>query len=920
MNKTMQSPKINRNSNHKKIVKPNSKHTQHNNQHNQHSQHNNHNNNNHNNNHNNSRKTHKKHQSLPPQRSNPSQFQDDDDVDDEDEEDEVDEELEDSDDDSMSASPLSTGVVVEQKEDDNEMKYIDDEDLTTTKIQPKLSIQQDKKDRDNQVIDDIKDDDDDDDSSEDDYGIANVKPEPKSAAERTAMINNQRRKSSLLLRQNDIEMLQKYEANKQEQEEEENKEEKEKQETKIGNFLPVGATNMDPYLLFWNNSKKGESVVKVVQDIILMSISKEIHFTHFGFGEFAILASVSNESEMRRILKKILNKVSSNVSTQKLGPVTLCAGLSIYIKNTSISQWVNQCRQACRLAKTNGRGRIAKHISSDNRRRMAVELMLEIKKPRVDFSGARVLELIRGGADLNAQFKYDTALMVAIKKKNEIALRYIIQYDYNPNVQDKKGRTSLILALEKECDAIILDLLVSKRDLNPRIKDYNGNTALSIALRKGYRDIAKTLILLGSEPLLGEKTVLNQWFSASRMGKIETIETMLDNMSFPIDMIDNEDMTSLMLACSNGHNKLVQYLIKRGANVNIQGHRGYTALMFAIENGKILIFSELIQLQDILIGLQGDDGTTILMCAAKGQMPAVVNVALNKDTANVNINAQNFDGNTALMIACQYDSVAVATDLLRNHCDLDIKNKHNQNALILCAKYGSPQIAAMLCTLGSNIDERDDDGKTALIYAAQNGYTGIVVNLIKYGADIDIKDEQGLNALEYANKYGRFEIVKMIKSGTLQDVTDILQQMEILKQKNKALAKNVSQLTEMNQELSDRVNATELAKNQIQKKLQDTMTRMKTQFSIKSMKTNHHSSSSPTSKSQSRSQSKSPHKISSPKDKIQFPKMNVNLKDTFSGMKVGMTGMMDKFNRQFADNNSNNNNNDNKQPSKDIQL
>lgn len=128
---------------------------------------------------------------------------------------------------------------------------------------------------------------------------------------------------------------------------------------KTGHFLPVGDTNMDPYLLFWNNSKKGESVVKVVQDIILMSINKEINATHFGFGEFAILANVGSESELRRILKRILKTVSSNVATQKLGPVTLCGGLAMYQKGCSISQWVNQCRQACRLAKTNGRGRVA---------------------------------------------------------------------------------------------------------------------------------------------------------------------------------------------------------------------------------------------------------------------------------------------------------------------------------------------------------------------------------------------------------------------------------------------------------------------------------------------------------------------------------------------------------------------------------
>jgi len=227
----------------------------------------------------------------------------------------------------------------------------------------------------------------------------------------------------------------------------------------------------------------------------------------------------------------------------------------------------------------------------------------------------------------------------------------------------------------------------------------------------------------------------------------------------------------------------------------------------------------------ILIGLNGDDNTTILMCAAKGAMPEVVPIALNKGGCNVN--DCNFDGNTALMIAAQFGSVSVATELLRNHCDLNIVNKKKQNALIICSLYGSSQIAAMLTTLGSNIDVQDKKGMTALMYAASNGHQGIIANLIKYGANIDIKDNEGLTAIEHANKNGKFEIVKMIKNGTLQDVTDILQGMEILKQKNRALTKNIEQLNQINNELSDRVNATELQRNQIQKKFNETMQKMK---------------------------------------------------------------------------------------------
>ena len=172
-----------------------------------------------------------------------------------------------------------------------------------------------------------------------------------------------------------------------------------------------------------------------------------------------------------------------------------------------------------------------------------------------------MLSLIRSGADLNFQCKYDTPLMMAIKRKKAAALRFILQYDYNLNVQDKRGRTAL--ALEYECDDMILELLVSKRDLNQRTKDYAGRTALSIALKKG--DIAKTLILLGSEPLLGKQTVLAQWFGAAKCGTIAAIEMMLDDMSFPIDMIDAKDMTVLMHVAANGHSRLVQYLLAQHA-------------------------------------------------------------------------------------------------------------------------------------------------------------------------------------------------------------------------------------------------------------------------------------------------------------------------------------------------------------------
>ena len=54
---------------------------------------------------------------------------------------------------------------------------------------------------------------------------------------------------------------------------------------------------------------------------------------------------------------------------------------------------------------------------------------------------------------------------------------------------------------------------------------------------------------------------------------------------------------------------------------------------------------------------------------------------------------------------------------------------------------------------------------------------------IKFGANIELLDNEKLSALQHAQQNKQSDIVKMIESGTFSDVTDILQQMEILKMK-----------------------------------------------------------------------------------------------------------------------------------------
>lgn len=65
--------------------------------------------------------------------------------------------------------------------------------------------------------------------------------------------------------------------------------------------------------------------------------------------------------------------------------------------------------------------------------------------------------------------------------------------------------------------------------------------------------------------------------------------------------IDLGQLTALMIAAEKGHLRIVQYLLNSGANVQVQTCTGNTALMYACENGHTDIAKLLLQFNAELV-------------------------------------------------------------------------------------------------------------------------------------------------------------------------------------------------------------------------------------------------------------------------------------------------------------------------------
>jgi ankyrin repeat protein len=167
--------------------------------------------------------------------------------------------------------------------------------------------------------------------------------------------------------------------------------------------------------------------------------------------------------------------------------------------------------------------------------------------------------------------------------------------------------------------------------------------------------------------------------------------------------------TPLILAALNGHVTVAEVLINQGkADANAQGAGGMTALQHAARNDAQEVVRYL--LDDVKVGTETEDaagntaandcarmgclkvlemlgdaganldhpnkrGVTPFMGAAFNGRGAIVDLLVKR---NVNVNASDVNGNTAMHFAAQCGYTRVARQLLVNNVKLGIENRDGQ--------------------------------------------------------------------------------------------------------------------------------------------------------------------------------------------------------------------------------------------------
>ena len=128
----------------------------------------------------------------------------------------------------------------------------------------------------------------------------------------------------------------------------------------------------------------------------------------------------------------------------------------------------------------------------------------------------------------------------------------------------------------------------------------------------------------------------------------------------------------------------------------------------------------------------------------------------------VDVNAPQPDGATALAWAAHWNDVEIADVLIGAHADVNAANALGMTPLMLASINGSDAMAERLLKAGAKASVTRRTGETALTLAAMAGSVQVVKRLVAAGADVNAKTRLGDTALMFAAAEKHADVARLL--------------------------------------------------------------------------------------------------------------------------------------------------------------
>ncbi|XP_051061664.1 putative ankyrin repeat domain-containing protein 19 [Phodopus roborovskii] len=205
----------------------------------------------------------------------------------------------------------------------------------------------------------------------------------------------------------------------------------------------------------------------------------------------------------------------------------------------------------------------------------------------------------------------------------------------------------------------------------------------------------------------------NDLHMAACAGDLPFVRLYFTLGKYEVNHRDKENRNALHFACFYGHLEMVNYLWRRGCEINVCDKHNITPLMKAVQSWEEDIVCYLLE-------------------------------------RHANLHIKDSSGNTALHYAVYGGTPTMAARLLQYGANIEERTKDNLTPLLLALRENRLKMAQFLVKMEASVHAVDSQRRNSLMYAVRCDSSVMVNLLLQQGVDMNFKDLFGWTALRYA--------------------------------------------------------------------------------------------------------------------------------------------------------------------------
>ncbi|CAI8026330.1 Putative ankyrin repeat protein MM_0045, partial [Geodia barretti] len=301
----------------------------------------------------------------------------------------------------------------------------------------------------------------------------------------------------------------------------------------------------------------------------------------------------------------------------------------------------------------------------------------------------------------------------------------------------------------------------------------NGDTAVIIAVKSCHPATLRELVRAGSDLNLQNQEGLTPLMIAATSWRTDITNILLEGENINLDIQEKgTGWSALHFSAETGNSATTVALLKAGANPRLKDKNGDTAVIIAVKRHDPVTLRELVR-EGSDLNLQNQEGLTPLMIAARRGMADITKILLEGE--HIMDIQEKGTGWSALRFSAERGYSATTEALLKAGANAHLKDKNGDTAVIIAVKRHDPATLRELVRAGSDLNLQNQEGLTPLMIAARRGMADITKILLEGEyINLDIQEKRiGQSALHFSAVIGdAATIEELLLAGANRHIKD----------------------------------------------------------------------------------------------------------------------------------------------------